>query len=157
MRVLSGPARAAIFAQSTDEVFLVLLTIAHPNIADGPLRFVNNMSNIFSRGNEYLAFPFDIILPDENENRPPRAKLTIDNIDRRIVRAVREVQGQVTVTLEIVLASSPDIVEYGPSELTLTDVLYDALTVEGNLGPEDVLSEPIPGDSFDPSRFPGLF
>lgn len=46
MRTLSDLALASQNAENTDEVWLVLLTIDHANILDGPLRFVNDMGNL---------------------------------------------------------------------------------------------------------------
>ena len=42
-----------------------------------------------SGGDTYLACPFFLELPSDEEDRPPRARLRIDNVDRRQVRAVR--------------------------------------------------------------------
>ncbi|MBE0598443.1 MAG: DUF1833 family protein, partial [Desulfuromonadales bacterium] len=105
----------------------------------------------------YQPFPFDIALPADRDDQISKVTLTIDNVDRAIVRAVRELASAPTVTLEIVLASSPDVVEAGPFEFTLQDAGYDALTVSGTLGYEDILNEPFPAGAFVPAAFPGMF
>jgi hypothetical protein len=155
-RVLSAAALRASYSQETGEVFLVLLTISHASLAT-PLRFVNNMTNIVAGGQTYVAFPFDIALPDEREDQLPRVTLTIDNVDRQIVQALRGLKTPPTVTLNVVLASTPDTVEAGPFDFTLKSGEYDALVVTGTLAFEDVLSEPYPADAFSPQWFPGIF
>src|SRR3546814_15165607 len=50
---ISTTGRASAYAQDTDEVWLVLLTIAHANIAPS-VRVVNNTEATTSRSNEYV-------------------------------------------------------------------------------------------------------
>lgn len=154
-RTLSTVAKQAIFSQETAEVFLLLLDIAHASIPT--IRVVNNQENITSGGEEYLAFPFEITLPDEKEESLGQMKLSIDNVDRAIVQAVRTLTSPPTITLTVVLASQPDTVEASFDGFVLRGVTYNALVVEGNLMLEDVLNEPYPQDSFTPNLFAGLF
>jgi len=48
-RSISSTAQAAINAQETDEIFLILLTISHDDLAE-PIRVVSNNENITSNG-----------------------------------------------------------------------------------------------------------
>jgi hypothetical protein len=153
---LSIAARQAVNAQETNEVFLLLLTLDHEDLAE-PIRVVNNTEDIVSRGMTFVAYPFEIALPDEDPESVARVTLRIDNVDREIVRSLRALQAPLSVSLEVVLASSPDVVEAGPFNLTLVAAEYDALTITGELAFEDVLNEPFPGHSYVPSEYPGLF
>jgi hypothetical protein len=155
-RTLSAPALAALNAQSTDKVFLALLTITHPGMAQ-TVRVVNDMVNLTSRGNDYIALPFQIDLPAEIEEELPRVRLTIDNVDRLLVEAIRTLTSPPTIALEVVLASSPDTVEAGPFPFALRNAEYDSLVVTGELAFEDVLNEGFPAHSFTPNLFPGVF
>lgn len=155
-RTLSQAARQAINAQETEQVFLLLLTIDHDDLAE-PIRVVNNTQDITSRGDPYVAYPFEIALPGEDPESVARVTLRIDNVDRQIVQSLRQVQAPLAVALEVVLASSPDTVEAGPFNMTLVAAEYDALVVTGELAFEDVLNEPFPGHSYIPSEYPGLF
>lgn len=155
-RALSTTAKTAIFSQETAEVFLLLLTVAHASLPS-PLRFVNNQENITSGGNEYVAFPFEITLPDEKEESIPRMKLAIDNVDRQIVQAVRSLTSPPTITLTVVLASQPNTIEASFTGFVLRDVTYNALVVEGSLMLEDVLNESFPQHSFTPNLYAGLY
>jgi hypothetical protein len=155
-RTLSAPALAALNAPQTDKVFLALLTITHANLAQ-PVRVVNDMVNVTSRGNEYIGLPFQIDLPSEVEEELPRVRLTIDNVDRLLVEAVRTLTSPPTITLEVILASSPDTVEAGPLPFALRNAEYDSLVVTGELAFEDVLNEGFPAHSFTPNLFAGIF
>ncbi|MFN0133436.1 MAG: DUF1833 family protein [Phycisphaerales bacterium] len=156
-RTLSTPARRAIFAQETGEVFLLLLTITHQQLPT-PIRVVNNSEDVTSNGILYQRFPFELALPAENDEAPPSVTLRIANADRQIVQAVRSLAGDAMgVELAVVLASSPNTIEAGPYRFTLRDVSYDASVVEGVLRTEDVLNEPYPSATFTPAHFPGMF
>jgi len=155
-RTLSLAARKAVNAQETDEVFLLLLTLDHEDITE-PIRVVNNTVDIVSQGETYIAYPFEIALPDEDAESVARVTLRIDNVDRKIVKSLRSISSPLSVGLEVVMAASPDTVEAGPFNMTLVSAEYDALTVTGELAFEDVLNEPFPGHAYVPSDYPGLF
>lgn len=147
--------RQAAFAQETDQVFLVLLQIDHPDIE--PIRVVNNFTNVTSNGLEYIGFPFDIELPQDTEDALPQVQVTICNVDRQIVQAVRSLEGPPSMTLSVILASDPNAIQAGPYTLTLRECNYDSMAVTATIIPEDVLSEAYPGDFFTPAKFPGIF
>lgn len=155
-RSLSSLAKQSLFAQETGEVFLLLLTINHASLAQ-PIRVVNNLENVVSGGNTYIAFPFQITLPQDREDQPPKMRLAIDNVDRSIVTAVRTLTSPPTITLDVVLASQPNTIEATFPGFTLRNTKYDALVVEGDLNLEDISNEPYPKDSFTPTLAPALF
>lgn len=161
---LSTAGLRAVLAQETGEAFLILLTISHPDLSV-PVRLVYNETNIVSRGETFFRAAFQIILPDDSED-VPTTTIRVDNVaavdpndgqEKRVSDYVRLLQSPPTVTLEIVLGSSPDVLEGGPYDMVLQRADYDALEVTGELGFDDMLNEPYPGDSFTPSLYPGLF
>lgn len=154
-RSLSPVALESAFAQETGEVWLVLCTITHPSLAT-PLRFVNDMQSLTSRGNLYIAFPFEVEFPEEDADSAGEARIVLDNIDQSIVRAIRAMSGPPEITLEVILASDPDTVEAEFPGMVLRDARYDAARVTGTLRFEDITSEPI-SIEMTPQRFPGLF
>lgn len=154
-RSLSTAAKAAIHAGQTDEALLFLVAISHASITT--LRFVNNTEDVVSGGDTYSAYPFAVTLQDERDDQPPEVVLGIDNVTRAITDAIRALTSAPTVTLSVVLASSPSTIEAGPIVTTLRDATYDHLQVMGTLGIEQVLVEPYPGGTFDPRNFPALF
>jgi len=155
-RSVSLPAIQASLAQQTDEVFLVLLEVDHPSLGT-PIRFVNNNENITSNSNVYTAFPFEVTLPDDQESREPRAELRIDNISREIMDEVRSIQDPLTVTLSVILASSPNTIEWGPLEFLSQGVSYDATRITFSLIYSAFAEEPFPYLVFDQVNFPGMF
>lgn len=156
-RTLSSAARQAVFAAQTGEAFLVLLELSHPDMAV-PIRATSDAVDTISNGQTYTAFPFQIAIPPDTEDAPPRVQLTIDAVDRSIIQAVRGLSGTpITVTQSIVLGSSPDTIEAGPFVFELREVEYSALEVSGSLQYADLLNEPYPFETFAPSTTPGVF
>lgn len=153
-RTLSSAALASMHAEQTDEVWLVLLTISNPGMTT--IRVVNNTEDIVSRGNTYIGFPFEIELPGQDPDSPSSARLRIDNVDKRIVEAVRTITTPPEVTIEVILASQPDTVEIAYSNLSMRAVEYDVDSVRGELTFESIYSEPVTL-TITPNRFPGLF
>jgi hypothetical protein len=151
----SETATEQALAQHADEVFLVLLTIAHETLAD-PFRFVRNRVRVTSRGNEFLASHFEIELPNDGAD-VPQARITVANVDRRIGQTLQAIVTPPSVTIELVLGSTPDTVERSWSQFQLTEVTWDALTVQGTLTRIAYWDEPWPYIRVTPSRFPGLF
>lgn len=155
-RTVSSSFLRAVFARETDEVFLTLLKIEHPNLNDA-IRVVNNDQNITSNNEVYVAFSFEVELPGEAEDSLPVPRLSIDNVDRVIVESIRAIDTPPTVTMSVIMASSPDVIEAGPYVMTMRNVEYNSLTVSGTLHGEDILNEAYPGHLFTPGMFPGLF
>lgn len=164
-RPLSNAAKQAIYAQSTDEVFIVLVTIEHENF-EAPIRVCSDpfevlpdlgVKGVVSRGEEYIYLPFTINLPLQDEQGIARASISIDNISREIVAAVRQASTALGVSIEIVLASDVDTPELSVQDFRLETVSYDAFTVSGDISIEYFELEPYPARRFTPSDFPGIF
>jgi Domain of unknown function (DUF1833) len=156
MRDISDVFKAAILQRETDEVAVLLLTIEHEDLAT-PLRLCSNPTPITSRGHEYVFFPFMITRPEEREAQAPQARLVIDAVDGQIVGVLRQIESAPTVTLEIVLASSPDIVEYQSAPMTWRGITYNATTVDGALEGPRIYYAKFPAEDFTPSTTPGVF
>ena len=164
-RDLSNAAKAAIYAQSTDECFIILITINHSSfsepvrVASDPLELlpIAGVRGVISNGDEYLYLPFVIELPAQDDTGVAKARLSVDNISREIVSAVRNADSALSIDIDIVLASDPDTVEASISDFRLERVTYDAFTVSGDISVEYFDLEPFPARRFTPSDFPGLF
>lgn len=155
-RSITPQSRAAIQAAQTPEIFCILLTIAHEGLP-APIRVCDGGEDIVSRGETFVAYPFALSLPDDSEGRSPRARLSIDNVERQIVMAVRDLATSPFVTVEIVRRAAPDVVEARFDDFRFTNISYDSQTVSGDLGVEDFTAEPYPAGQFSPALFPGLF
>lgn len=155
----------ALYAQETSEAFIVLLTIDHPTFTQ-PMRVSSDPTELLpdagvrgtiSRGDEFMFLPFNIELPQEDDTGAYRASLSVDNVSREIVAAVRRANSALSVKIEIVLSSTPNTVEVSVPDFRLEKVNYDAMTVSGELSIEYYELEPFPSRRFTPSDYPGLF
>lgn len=155
-RNLSLSAINAINSEETDEVFLILLTISHASLAT-PIRVTSDNVDTVSRGNLFVAYPFELSLPEDSETLSARASLKIDNVDRSIIASIRNMNNSPDILMEIIRAASPDIVEASFPDFKMTNISYDVLTVSGDLTIEDFTAEPYPADRFAPAYFPSLF
>lgn len=158
MRSLSSFALQAMYAQETGSIPFVLIRGSHPVLGTGFFNFTSDTVETVSNGITYQPFPFEITLPDDDPDQVPSCSLTLDNIDRSMVAAVRGM-GNVpaTIELQVAMSDTPDVVEMAVGPLTLRDVNYDALTVMGTLRFEEILNEPYPGDIVTPATLPGVF
>lgn len=157
--------KQAVFSARTTEAFPVLLTISHSSFTDD-IRVSSDPAvllpeagerGIVSRGLEYVFFPFEITLPQQDETGIARARISIDNIDRRVVRAIRAANSAVSVKIEVVASSDVDTPEFTADNFRLEQVEYDAFTVSGDISVEYFDLEPYPAKRYTPSDFPGLF
>lgn len=156
MTDLSPAALQAMLSAETDEMFLACVTFTHADMIQ-PIRVVNDKQDLVRNAGTFQAFAFDIDLPGEGGTGAREVQIKIDNVDRQIVQALRSLAGPPQVTLEVVLASSPNTLESGPHNFRLKSAHYDALVVTGSLGFEsDLLNQPYPAATFTPTNSPGL-
>lgn len=146
-----------MYASQTGEAFLVLIDLGHPLMAE-PVRVSSDAVDTAAGGETYQHFPFRLTWPDDTDDAPPRAALSIDAVDRSIIQHVRQISGSpIQVTMRVVLASSPDVIEAGPCTFDMRDVEYTAFEVTGQLEYSDVANEAYPLPRFDPTNTPGAF
>jgi hypothetical protein len=143
-------------AQQTNAIILPLLTIDHADLPT-PIRLVRNTQNIVSRSNTYTAFLFQMNMPQETGDKIPSMKLTLDNVDRRFTAALRSLNTPATVTYEAILADSPNEVEVGPYNYTMSQINIDESEITIELTFEDLLNATIPNEVVNPLGFPGVF
>lgn len=165
-RSLSLTMRRAMNSQETGEVVVALLTIAHPSFVD-VLRLSSDPTvrlggtklryGTISRGNTYLFCPMGISMPDDIAERAPTARLMVENVSRELTTLIRQISSPGTATIEIILASSPNVVEIAYPEFDIRGALYNANTMTLEMSIDALTEEPFPGGTFNPSAFPGLF
>jgi hypothetical protein len=146
----------AALAQETSKVFLVLLEVLHADLVQ-PVRLVNNTTDIASGGNTYTAFPFYATMPDDRDDREPVAEVSIVNVTRELIDEIRNIHDTLSVVLKVVLADTPSVIEWGPVEMEVQSIRYDANTITFALGMQAFTHEPFPYKAFTPNKFPGLF
>jgi len=156
VRVTSATARAALYAPQTPLVFLHLVTIDHDDLG-APIRLVDNLIDITSRGDLYTAFPIRVVLPPDVPGELPGLDLTIDAIDQSLITALRSISSPPKISIDVIIASTPDTIEAGPFAFDVTSCEYNANEVRLRLEAERLLSEPYPSGIFSPVAFPMLF
>lgn len=154
---LTPYAISVLLSREQTDPFIVLLTIEHPELG-APIRVARNVvgEDIVSRGETFQAFPFDIDLASDTENAPV-ARIVVMNADRRVGDALQRIKTACTCSFELVLASTPDIVEKRYARFRLRNVIGDALTISGDLLQFEGSSEPWPYKRVLPSLFPAIF
>lgn len=164
-RNVSSAFKQAAFSQETNTAFIMLVTISHDSFSDD-IRLASDsyedlptagVRGVISRSEEYIYLPLAIVLSQEDDSGVARASISVDNINRDIIAAVRSATSAVSVTIEVVLSSDPDTVEVSVQDFRLERVEYDAFTVSGDLSVEYFDLEPFPSGRFTPSKFPGMF
>ena len=166
-RTVSAALRRATYAQQTGEVPVLLVTFDHEDldtprrVSSDPTQRVEVSDRIVygtvSRGLTFYYAPFELALPSDQEDAAPRTRVRIDATDQALVDALRALVSPVQVTMEVVLASSPDLVEAETAAFDLVDVSYSAVELEGELVLDALTREPFPAMRFDPARAPGVF
>jgi len=146
----------AMTAGETGEIFLVTSRV----MVDGEevFRIVNNTESVMINGELWEAFPFTFVLPAEGGDGIKTASFEIDNIDRRIQQEVTMAAGKtVTAEFNIILASSPNVVERGPFKYVLRDFRVTKHKVRAAMYDFYMDDLNIPALSYTPNNFPGLF
>lgn len=141
--------------EETDEVFVVVLTITHPVLLE-PIRVANNTEDVVSNGQTFIGFPFGITLANDNAETP-RAKLEIQNVDRRIGEAVQALTSPAKIDIALVLASDPDTIEFDQKDMELKDVKGDEISVNAVIVGIDTALWTWPWKRVTEGRFPGLY
>lgn len=155
MRDMNDATLAEILAHRGNVAEIVLVTIEAPGWP--VVRLTNNNIDVVSRGNTYLRCRMSVEMPDEHSMKESQGKITIDNVDQRLVETIRNTFGGVPTLLEMVLGSDLNTVIMGPFELTGRNITIDQHAISMDLLYEDVLNEAFPADRFTPVTTPGLF
>jgi hypothetical protein len=163
---ISDAMKEAIFAGSTGESWCALVTITHDDlpapirITDGPVDdFGDGLWGVTSNGDDFYFIPFELTLPTEDEERLPTVRLSIDNITREILSAIRDtsVTSAPDVVIQTVMASAPDDVQQELGGLKIRNVRANAKTVDLDLSFERLDLEEFPYGTYNEAEFPGLF
>ena len=144
----------AVNASTTNSAFFFLLTITSGELP--PLRVVNNLEDVVSRGETFMAYPFALVLGSDAPDTQPSVQLTIDAVDQQVIEYIRNLETPPEILLELVLSTSLNTVDKSIDFLRLSNVTYDAFTITGTLLPVDFLSQQAVGFNYTGAEFPGL-
>jgi len=155
-----------MFALEADEHPIILLTIERTGsttfrLSSDPTEriTVTDAEVVYgtkSNGEDFLYFPFDLILTSDQEGAPPRMTIRVDNVTAEISWWLMEstIVPEVTVTIvssgdvDTAIASFPDFEMRSFSA---------GIQVEGQLVMSALEHEPFPSGTISPAYFPGLF
>ena len=119
-----------------------------------------NSGNPVQKLNEYLPYPFEIELGNSEPGSFTGARLRIDNIDRSILAAFRALKPSdeaAEVTIRVVLADTPEVVEFETPPLAWRGLGFDNQTIQGDLSAPSFLVTAFPATYFTPTNFPNIF
>jgi len=169
MRNITLSFRQSAEANFADEVDLCFLTISHPTLID-PIRIVWDTKDFIYGGKTFIGFPFDITILSDDE-QPPQAKLTIQNVSPKIGDGLRSLRSPLRLKIELLSSSdfvmtndprtevgspTPTVV-YSADKLFLTNVSVNVLEITATIQGWDYLQRVWPGQRAQQSNFPGLF
>ena len=156
-RQYSSQYKSTLAKVSAEEAPLVLLEINHSSLST-PVRVVNDMQDITSNGNLFVACPFRYVLPDDFENQLPKARLAVDNIGRDLMYWIETSGGGAgsTVKMMQVMRSRPDTVEWSIT-MNLYNVQVTMREVSAELGFENLFAKPAVLLQYRPDNSPGIF
>lgn len=166
-RNVSLSIRKELEAQLSPEADLLFLTISHPLLSD-PIRVVNDTKDFSRGGFTWTGFPFDIQIMTDDES-PPKAEISIQNIDSRIGETIRGLRTPPRMKLELCSSLDFDINANPRTEIGAATVVYsfdraflvntkvDFLTVSAEISGWDYQQRVWPGVRATQTKFPGLF
>jgi hypothetical protein len=166
LTTLSPAALKALFSPDADDSLIALLTITTTEgtirLADGYTQRISETADevtygVVSRGDNYIFLPFQLALPTEEQQAAPRCSITIHDVTRYLTPIIREVLSAPSVTIELVLRSTPDTVEVSLPNFLMGAIQYNRDQVTAELSVEVLTNEPFPAHTQTPGYFPGLF
>lgn len=170
LNTMSPAAIKAVFSTESTDDLILLLTIYDPDnsqivvarLCDNFTQRISETNNevvygVVSNGNNFIYLPLEITLPTEEEAQAPRCSVTIHDVTQYLTPIIRELSGPPTVTLQLVLSSTPNVIEASFSGFYISNITYNKDTVTAELSMIDYEREPFPMHSFTPAYFPGLF
>lgn len=166
--------------ESTEERWLNLVEISHPTIPasglhypdpsstetidtrENTLRLVYNTEPIVADhgagARTYHPAMLEVVWYTQAEDQIPSASLKI-SFATALVKELRELTTppDLEITIKRVLASSPNDIQGRIYKGKVRSIEYDALTIEVDLLPPDMLDAAQPRWLFTPTHFPALF
>lgn len=142
--------------EHSDAAFFWLMEINAPEISE-TLYVVNNNEEVFSRGQAYTPYPFEVALPPDNGGKPTAMQLRTFNLDPRFIDLVRQTTQPPTVKIELVSTNDLDTPEKVIDFMVLTGAEYDALSITFSLASSNWHSRKTLQATYQQAEFPGLF
>lgn len=172
MRRLSLNARLAQDAPHSAAIEMALILIEHPEL-EAPIRLSTDNTERLStdplmygtrsswRGSNPVTEPFlwiiaSSVLPGDAEDAPASAQIALENLDAEMVQLVRSFTDPATISLAVVLAETPDLIEAEWTGLQLVSADITAGEIVLSISRDEVELEPFPPGRMTRLNFPGL-
>lgn len=169
-KTLNEAVKEAYASVTNDDVVLFCLEIRHPSF-DAPIRVVRDNANFtcnlegnapLNPGEEvtFIAYAFDVSLPDIDESGKPEMTITIDNVSREITealeRAVTSIH-KIEVTYRLYLLSDPSGPQNNPPlSMVINSVIADPMKITATAGFQDLTKNAFPRINYTLDKFPSL-
>lgn len=166
-RTISQSLLRSVQMQESGAAIIPFLTITHDDLAE-TIRVAGDGVDYLWQTYTWIGFPFDIGLLTDNES-PPRAQLTIQNVDRRIGDALRTLPSPARLRLDLVEASEFDqaavprvplgtpVISYTANHLFVVNVSVSAAEVTADLVSWDYTQDTFPARRATQDRYGALF
>lgn len=166
---LTDATKETLLASESGECLIFLISINHLDFAQparvctAALQRVEETDEdvvygLVSDGRTFIYVPSaSITPPTDDDETPPAIGLSLARFDE-VVEAIRSIGvGLPTADVEMVLSTSPDLIEAAWPEFNLQDVSITSSEINGTLGLDNYETEPGCPLSFTPATCPGLF
>lgn len=171
-QLVSLNARLALDAETSEEIYVMLFEIEHSElpepilistdngdrISDEPLVYGTRSRWRSSTGKprDFLWLIASTVLPSDLDDAPAAATIILENLDRAMAEVIRSFTTPATFHMAVVLASSPDLVEFEFTDLQLTTAEITAGEISLSISREEIENERVPGGRMTSRTFPGL-
>lgn len=166
-RDISTGFRDQIEGSQTTETIVIFATLEHREL-EVPICVNSDIVDYFDNDAQRFygtALTLSLLTDDD---QPPRAQCSIENVDERIGDAVLALSDSPTIKIEIMVKSDFDDAvprnplatlepEYSAPFLKLRNVKCDVLQLTGDLMGYDTTSEPHPAIRSTQDKLPGLY
>jgi hypothetical protein len=148
-------AAAALLAREAASPVVPAITLNHRSWG-APIRLVRDTQDLISRGDRYTAAFFDLEVVTDTD-APPRATLTVPNVDQSIADMLLRLNSPPEVTIEVISLDHADEPVYRAGRLELRNVNITAVRATGDLVSRDYSTETCGTIRVIPARFPAFF
>ena len=169
---MSLNARLAHDGDRSDEVYVVLIEISHPRLAE-PIRLSTDNTERLSeeplyygtrstwRGADPASEPYlwvvaSALVPSDVEDAPAAATIILENLGSGTVELLRSFTDPATVHMAVVLAGTPSLIEAEFTDLRLVSHDISAGEIALRISREEIELEPFPAVRMTRDRFPGV-
>lgn len=170
--------RKAAQDQQTAENVVILVTITHETLAEplrlstdatvrlstDPLKYGTRSKLLGSTAPtgeldtaaDFLFVLMAAVIPEDREQGITSTEIVLENVDSGMIDVARELKTPARVDFAVVLASTPDYVDFEWTDLRTISVDYDEVSISVAVSREDVMGVACPFGHMTKSRFPGL-